>query len=100
MAVDPKGLSYERYQGVDVLTPNKAELHQATGIAIDSDGALLEASRRVLEMSGARAVLATCGADGMVLVERSGHAPFLSHPGQVAAEVRGFLSRHTREDAA
>jgi pimeloyl-[acyl-carrier protein] methyl ester esterase len=28
------------------------------------------------------------------LVARSGHAPFLSHPGEVLAEVRGFLQRH------
>ena len=28
------------------------------------------------------------------LVERSGHAPFLSHPDEVLAEVRGFLARH------
>jgi pimeloyl-[acyl-carrier protein] methyl ester esterase len=27
-------------------------------------------------------------------VERSGHAPFLSHPDEVLAEVRGFLARH------
>jgi len=29
-----------------------------------------------------------------LLVGRSGHAPFLSHPQQVLAEVRGFLARH------
>ncbi len=34
------------------------------------------------------------------LVERSGHAPFLSHPGEMLAEVGGFLARHTGEDAA
>jgi len=28
------------------------------------------------------------------LVERSGHAPFLSHADEVLAEVLGFLSRH------
>jgi len=34
------------------------------------------------------------------LIERSGHAPFLSHPEQVTAEVRGFLARHAKEAAA
>lgn len=28
------------------------------------------------------------------LIGRSGHAPFLSHPGEVLVEVRGFLARH------
>ncbi len=34
------------------------------------------------------------------LVERSGHAPFLSHPGEVLAEVTGFLARHAGVAAA
>lgn len=34
------------------------------------------------------------------LIERSGHAPFLSHPREVLAEVRGFLARHPSGEAA
>ncbi len=34
------------------------------------------------------------------LIERSGHAPFLSHPAAMLAEVRGFLTRHPGEAAA
>jgi pimeloyl-[acyl-carrier protein] methyl ester esterase len=34
------------------------------------------------------------------LIERSGHAPFLSHAEEVVAEVRGFLARHPGEAAA
>ena len=34
------------------------------------------------------------------VIERSGHAPFLSHPQAVLAEVRGFLARHAAADAA
>jgi pimeloyl-[acyl-carrier protein] methyl ester esterase len=34
------------------------------------------------------------------LVARSGHAPFLSHPDEVLAEVRGFLARHPGGEAA
>ncbi len=34
------------------------------------------------------------------LIERTGHAPFLSHPAEVLAEVRGFLARHPGEAAA
>jgi pimeloyl-[acyl-carrier protein] methyl ester esterase len=34
------------------------------------------------------------------LVERCGHAPFLSHPAAVLAEVLGFLGRHLAEGAA
>ena len=34
------------------------------------------------------------------LIERSGHAPFLSHPDAVLAEVHGFLARHAAGDAS
>ena len=34
------------------------------------------------------------------MIERSGHAPFLSHPDQVLAEVRGFLARHPAPEPA
>jgi pimeloyl-ACP methyl ester carboxylesterase len=34
------------------------------------------------------------------VIERSGHAPFLSHPLAVLAEVRAFLARHAAVDAA
>jgi pimeloyl-[acyl-carrier protein] methyl ester esterase len=34
------------------------------------------------------------------LVERSGHAPFLSHPDAVLAEVLGFLARHAGRDTS
>jgi pimeloyl-ACP methyl ester carboxylesterase len=33
-------------------------------------------------------------------VERSGHAPFLSHADEVLAEVRRFLARHPGEAVA
>jgi pimeloyl-[acyl-carrier protein] methyl ester esterase len=33
-------------------------------------------------------------------VGRSGHAPFLSHPDEVLAEVLGFVARHAGESAA
>lgn len=50
---------------------------------------------------GAGRVLATSlPAARFRLVERSGHAPFLSHPAEVLDEVGGFLGRHPGEDAA
>ena len=34
------------------------------------------------------------------LIRRSGHAPFLSHPGEVLAEITAFLARHAPEEAS
>jgi len=49
---------------------------------------------RLTPPGAGRALAAQLPAARFCLVERSGHAPFLSHPATVLAEVRGFLARH------
>lgn len=70
--VDPKGTDFSRYQGASVLTPNIKELSEATGMAVDTDEAVSEAARRLIQGSGVEAVLATRGPEGMSLVDASG----------------------------
>ena len=41
--VDPKGLDYSKYQGAYLLTPNKKEASEATGINIKDDASLTKA---------------------------------------------------------
>ena len=41
--VDPKGLDYSKYQGAYLLTPNKKEASEATGINIKDDASLSQA---------------------------------------------------------
>jgi len=41
--VDPKGLDYSKYQGAYLLTPNKKEASEATGINIKDDASLAQA---------------------------------------------------------
>jgi len=41
--VDPKGLDYSKYQGAYLLTPNKKEASEATGINIKDDASLTQA---------------------------------------------------------
>jgi pimeloyl-[acyl-carrier protein] methyl ester esterase len=55
---------------------------------------------RLTPPEAGRALAASLPAARFRLVERSGHAPFLSHPAEVLGEVTGFLARHTGEDAA
>lgn len=55
---------------------------------------------RLTPPEAGRALAASLPAARFRLVERSGHAPFLSHPAEVLAEVGGFLARHPGESAA
>lgn len=67
--VDPKGLDYTRYIGANLLTPNRRELGEATGLSIGDEEALVQAARMICGNFGIGAILATRGSEGMTLVE-------------------------------
>lgn len=69
VVVDPKGRDYGRYAGADVITPNRTELAEATGMAVDTEEAILAAMRALKAAHGFRAVLVTRSEDGMTLLE-------------------------------
>jgi pimeloyl-[acyl-carrier protein] methyl ester esterase len=55
---------------------------------------------RLTPPEAGRALASSLPAARFRLIERSGHAPFLSHPAEVSNEVTGFLARHPGEHAA
>lgn len=72
--VDPKGRDYTRYAGADLLTPNAAELAEASGLPVAADDEAEAACRNLLERFAVGAILATRSEKGMMLVRR-GAAP-------------------------
>ena len=70
--VDPKGRDLSRYRGAAVLTPNRRELIEATGVQVIDAGSAEHAAQALRRSTGVGAVLATLGADGMVLVDDAG----------------------------
>lgn len=70
VVVDPKFKQFFAYQGATVFKPNRRELEQAMGAALDLDhpDALPESLARL----GVDNLLLTLGAEGMVLVGRDG----------------------------
>ncbi len=74
VVVDPKGQDYTRYRGAAVITPNRRELAEASGLATDTDSEIEAAGRAVIERSGVDAVLATRSERGMTLL-RAGAPP-------------------------
>ena len=69
---DPKGRDYSRYRGVDIITPNKKELSEATGMTVNSDDEVIKAARSLIKSAGVGAVLATRSEKGMTLVSAKG----------------------------
>ena len=75
--VDPKGAGYERYRGATIITPNRAELADATGMAVDSEAAIVAAAQALRGHTAAQAILVTRSGEGMTLVAADGvhHLP-------------------------
>ena len=68
VVVDPKGRDYAPYAGADVITPNRNELRDATGMPVDTEEALVAAARHLRDRHGFGAVLVTRSEDGMTLL--------------------------------
>ncbi len=89
VVVDPKGRDYERYRGADVLTPNRNELSEASGLPVMSAEDAIVAGRRLIERHGVGAVVATLGADGMAYVTSSGDSNHLPAAALEVVDVSG-----------
>ncbi len=64
---DPKRENFTAYRNPTLVTPNREEASQASGIEIRDEVSLWEAGRKLLQMWQAKAVLITLGAEGMSL---------------------------------
>jgi len=63
--VDPKGKDYSRYSGCRLITPNRKEAEEATGIKLKSDEDLKEITSILFNQVGLRELVITLGADGI-----------------------------------
>ncbi|MBV8525767.1 MAG: D-glycero-beta-D-manno-heptose-7-phosphate kinase, partial [Acetobacteraceae bacterium] len=81
--VDPKGPDYSRYAGADIVTPNRRELAEATGMPTDSEPAIVAAAHALRESYRLGAVVVTRSEDGLTLLDGTG----VHHYPAEAAEV-------------
>jgi D-beta-D-heptose 7-phosphate kinase/D-beta-D-heptose 1-phosphate adenosyltransferase len=67
LVIDPKKRNYPHYRGASLLTPNRDEASQASGIEIKDVRSLSRAGAALLQRWQAAAVLITRGEEGMSL---------------------------------
>lgn len=72
--VDPKGRDYRRYAGATLLTPNRLEAAQMSGLDVGDQTATELAGAHLLSEIDAESFLITQGEDGMTLFRRE-HEP-------------------------
>ncbi len=86
VVVDPKGRDFGIYRGATLVTPNRHELEQASGLPTANDKDIALAAREIIDSCGIEAVLATRGPHGMTLVDARGKVGQLHLPAE-AREV-------------
>ncbi len=86
VVVDPKGRDFGIYRGATLVTPNRHELEQASGLPTASDEDIALAARAIIDICGIEAVLATRGPQGMMLLGTGGKGKHLRLPAE-AREV-------------
>lgn len=62
----------DRYKGITSMTPNLPDTQKHVGYYLRSKDDFIKAGNRLIDESMAEAVLITCGADGMVVIEKGG----------------------------
>lgn len=72
VVVDPKGSDYAKYSGATIITPNRKEAEQASGIKIADDLSLKAAADRLLDQLDLSALLITRSEAGMSLFRKNG----------------------------
>jgi D-beta-D-heptose 7-phosphate kinase/D-beta-D-heptose 1-phosphate adenosyltransferase len=68
--IDPKGRDFARYRGAHLLTPNRREIAEATGMSIRSVEDAERAARQLIEAHNLDGILAKLGSDGICLVQK------------------------------
>lgn len=89
VVVDPKGRDWAPYAGADVVTPNKRELAEASGMEVAGDAAVAAAARALMARHRLGAVLATLGPDGMILVRADGSSEHFRAEAREVFDVSG-----------
>lgn len=87
--VDPKGHDYSAYAGASVVTPNKRELGDATGLGLADDSSIVAAARELIATYDLGAVLVTRSQDGMSAVTAEGEVTHLPAEAREVFDVSG-----------
>jgi len=87
--VDPKKENFGCYRRLTLVTPNREEASEASGIPIRDETSLEEAGNKLLKMWQAKAVLITRGQEGMSLFRQDGSNNYFPTAAREVFDVTG-----------
>ncbi len=70
--IDPKKRNYNFYKDCYLITPNKKESEELSGIEINTEKDILKAGYKIINKTNTKNLLITLGSKGMVLFENQG----------------------------
>lgn len=74
--VDPKHDNFFEYKNATIFKPNRKEMEDALGLALTTEGQILNAGFKLLDMLQAENLLLTLSEKGMLLFERGEKKPY------------------------
>ncbi len=89
LLIDPKGKDFSRYKGAYMLTPNRKELTEATGLQIKTVDDAEKASRILIEKYDFDGILAKLSGDGVCLVMKDESAQHFRAEAKEVYDVSG-----------
>jgi len=89
VVVDVKDPSIYKYKGATLLKPNQKELHDLTGMPVDTDEEIVTAAESLRKQCDNQYVLCTIGAKGMVLIGGNEKPFFLPAEAREVFDVSG-----------
>lgn len=89
VVVDPKGVDYERFEGVDLLTPNREEAEAATGVKARGLPELKLMAARLRDLTGIQSVTITLGAEGIFFEDQASEARIIPTEARAVFDVTG-----------
>jgi D-beta-D-heptose 7-phosphate kinase/D-beta-D-heptose 1-phosphate adenosyltransferase len=87
--VDPKSTNLSRYRGATVLTPNRQELQNASGLECTTTDQVCHAAREILAAGVCEVLVVTRGKEGMSVIEAGGKFVHLPTEARQVFDVSG-----------
>ncbi|MDD3181824.1 MAG: D-glycero-beta-D-manno-heptose-7-phosphate kinase [Alphaproteobacteria bacterium] len=87
--IDPKGRDFSKYKNAYMLTPNRKELTESTGLSIKNGADAEKAARQLISEHNLQGILAKLGSDGVCLVMRDKPAQHFHTTAKEVYDVSG-----------
>ncbi|WP_028573740.1 bifunctional heptose 7-phosphate kinase/heptose 1-phosphate adenyltransferase [Desulfonatronovibrio hydrogenovorans] len=89
LIIDPKNNNFKNYKQAFIMTPNKKEAQEGSGIRLDSKEEIIKAGKKIIAANELENLLITMGPDGMVLFQKNGSITHISTSARKVFDVTG-----------